>query len=100
MIPTYENQLAMARKLLAEKGRKALYNPHVLSGRMCGCGQCFCCAAKQVYNELLYCSDCGHHWAEHIRTANASYACHHYGCGCRDVCPPTNQRASGNERRT
>lgn len=46
--PTYENQLWHARKLLAEKGRAALNNPHAMIGRQCGCGTCFCCAAAKV----------------------------------------------------
>jgi len=46
--PTYENQLWHARKLLAEKGRGALDNPHGMTGRTCGCGSCFCCAAAEV----------------------------------------------------
>lgn len=49
--PTYENQLWHARKLLAEKGREALNNPHAMTGRTCKCGQCFCCAAAQVVAE-------------------------------------------------
>jgi Domain of unknown function (DUF3560) len=49
--PTYENQLWHARKLLAEQGREALENPHAMTGRTCGCGECFCCAAVQVLNE-------------------------------------------------
>lgn len=46
--PTYDNQLWHARKLLAEKGREALENPHAATGRQCGCGTCFCCAAVEV----------------------------------------------------
>lgn len=49
--PTYENQLWHARKLLAEQGREALENPHAATGRQCGCGTCFCCAAVQVLQE-------------------------------------------------
>jgi hypothetical protein len=49
--PTYTNQLWHARKLLAEKGLEALYNPHAMVGRICGCKSCFCCAALQVYTE-------------------------------------------------
>ena len=46
--PTYENQLWHARKLLAEKGAEALRN-HALIGKECGCKDCFCCAALEVY---------------------------------------------------
>lgn len=49
--PTYENQLWHARKLLAEKGLDAVNNPHAMTGRVCGCGECFCCAALQVVRE-------------------------------------------------
>jgi hypothetical protein len=49
--PTYANQLFQARKLLNDKGREALNNPHAMTGRMCGCGSCFCCAAVEVLNE-------------------------------------------------
>lgn len=49
--PTYENQLCHARKVLAEQGRKALNNPHAMTGRSCKCGSCFCCAAAQVVRE-------------------------------------------------
>lgn len=50
--PTYENQLWHARKLLMDKGRAALDNPHAMIGRQCGCGACFCCAAVQVIKEV------------------------------------------------
>lgn len=33
--PTYENQLWHARKLLQDKGREALNNPHAMIGRTC-----------------------------------------------------------------
>jgi hypothetical protein len=46
--PTYQNQLIQARRVLAEKGLRALQNPHAAIGRMCGCGGCFCCAALEV----------------------------------------------------
>ena len=46
--PTRENQVWHARRMLVEKGWLALYNPHALIGRDCGCGECFCCAALQV----------------------------------------------------
>lgn len=49
--PNYARQLAEARRLLAEKGREALNNPHAMTGRICRCGDCFCCAALQVLNE-------------------------------------------------
>lgn len=50
--PTYENQLFHARRLLAEKGPEALNNPHAMIGRICGCGDCFCCAALEVLEEV------------------------------------------------
>ena len=50
--PTYENQLWHARKLLADKGRNALHNPHGMIGKQCRCGSCFCCAAAQVVREF------------------------------------------------
>jgi len=46
--PTYQNQLTAARRVLAEKGLRALQNPHAAIGKMCGCGSCFCCAALEV----------------------------------------------------
>ena len=49
--PTYANQLWHARKLLAEKGAEAVNNPHAMIGRTCGCKDCFCCAAAEVYAE-------------------------------------------------
>ena len=49
--PTYSNQLFHARKLLQDKGRDALISPHALTGKVCGCGSCFCCAALQVLRE-------------------------------------------------
>lgn len=49
--PTYANQLWHARKVLNEQGREALENPHAITGRECGCGECFCCAAVQVLSE-------------------------------------------------
>jgi CDGSH-type Zn-finger protein len=50
--PTWENQLAKARKLAAKDGIEALNNPHAMTGRICRCGDCFCCAALAVYEEL------------------------------------------------
>ena len=47
--PTWENQIWHAERLLKEKGAKALYSPHAATGKICGCGTCFCCAALQVY---------------------------------------------------
>jgi hypothetical protein len=49
MPPTYENQLWCAAELLVNKGIEALNNPHAMIGRSCGCGDCFCCAALEVY---------------------------------------------------
>jgi hypothetical protein len=53
MKPTYKNQLIEARRLLDEKGIQAVYNPHAMIGKTCGCGTCFCCAALQVYRENI-----------------------------------------------
>ena len=52
MEATYQNQLAEARKVARERGLEALNNPHAMTGRICGCRNCFCCAALEVYNEL------------------------------------------------
>ena len=49
--PTWANQLQRARKLLAEKGESELNNPHAMTGKICKCEQCFCCAALYVLNE-------------------------------------------------
>lgn len=49
--PTWKNQLWHARRVLAEKGREALDNPHAMIGRTCGCNVCFTCAAAQVVAE-------------------------------------------------
>lgn len=46
----YDEQLKMARQLLARKGLDGLENPHAMTGRKCGCGDCFCCAALAVFN--------------------------------------------------
>ncbi len=50
--PTWKNQLWQARRLAEEKGLEALNNPHAMTGRKCGCRDCFCCAALAVYDEL------------------------------------------------
>ena len=44
----YERQLNEAARILADKGRAALDNPHGAIGRMCKCGACFCCAAAKI----------------------------------------------------
>ncbi len=49
MEPNYENQLWCAAELLVNKGIEAVNNPHAMTGRFCGCGDCFCCAALEVY---------------------------------------------------
>jgi hypothetical protein len=49
--PTYANQLKSARELLARDGPNALWSPHAATGRICGCGACFCCAALEVWKE-------------------------------------------------
>ena len=49
--PTFENQLIRARQLLKEQGLNALYSPHAATGKLCKCGDCFCCAALIVWNE-------------------------------------------------
>lgn len=53
MKPTWENQIRMARELLESKGADALLNPHAMTGRICGCKDCFCCAALKVYNDYI-----------------------------------------------
>jgi len=49
----FELQIGQAQKLAAERGIAALRNPHVFTGRVCGCNNCFCCAALKVYNGLI-----------------------------------------------
>jgi hypothetical protein len=49
LLPTWENQLWTAAELLVNKGLDAVNNPHAMIGRTCGCGDCFCCAALEVY---------------------------------------------------
>lgn len=49
--PTRDNQLWHARKLLREKGRDSLDNPHGMTGRSCGCGSCFTCAAAETVKQ-------------------------------------------------
>jgi hypothetical protein len=51
MTPTWPNQLREARRILKERGREALNNPHAMIGRQCGCGSCFTCAALYVVQE-------------------------------------------------
>ena len=51
MLPTWQNQLWKAAELLVEKGADALKNPHAMIGQTCKCGDCFCCAALEVYND-------------------------------------------------
>lgn len=71
--PTWENQLRHARRVLKDKGRKALDNPHGMIGRTCGCGTCFCCAAAQVLRDMQLCSKCGKSCP---RTLNICPTCH------------------------
>lgn len=47
--PTYANQLHEASKILEADGPEALRNPHALTGAICRCKACFCCAAFTVY---------------------------------------------------
>ena len=49
--PTFANQLREARKILETQGPEALRNPHALTGSICGCKNCFCCAALAVYHQ-------------------------------------------------
>ena len=49
--PAYKNQLWHAERLLSEHGITALKHPHAMIGRDCKCGECFCCAALEVYND-------------------------------------------------
>lgn len=48
--PTRDNQIWHARKLMREQGPRTLLNPHAYIGIECGCGTCFCCAARFVFN--------------------------------------------------
>jgi hypothetical protein len=48
---TPESQRRRAVQLLNEKGRGALDDPHAMTGRKCGCGECFCCVSVQVIAE-------------------------------------------------
>lgn len=48
---TFADMLHNARRILREKGIHALYNPHAATGKICRCGNCFCCAAWQVWCE-------------------------------------------------
>lgn len=60
MTANFMNQLDRARQILDEKGKEALANPHAAVGRICGCKDCFCCAALTVLNEhnrRLHCDD-------------------------------------------
>lgn len=50
MEPTYDNQLYRAAELLVEQGLDAVNNPHAMIGRSCRCGDCFCCAAHDIYS--------------------------------------------------
>ena len=50
--PTWHNQLWHAYKLASDKGTEALWNPHGMIGKTCGCGQCFCCAAYAVFKQM------------------------------------------------
>ena len=59
--PTWENQVWHARQLLAKHGYNALYNPHAMIGKECGCGTCFCCAALKV------CKDDEHNRSQVLR---------------------------------
>jgi hypothetical protein len=52
MEPTYQNQLWMASELLVNKGVHAVVDPHAMIGRTCGCGDCFCCAAREVVKRV------------------------------------------------
>lgn len=50
--PRFETYVEIARVVLREQGIHALENPHAETGRMCGCGTCFCCAAEYVMSEI------------------------------------------------
>lgn len=51
--PTFINQLAEARRVLETEGPEALRNPHALTGAICRCKACFCCAAFVVYRQAI-----------------------------------------------
>jgi hypothetical protein len=51
--PTWQNQLAHARQLLADKGVNELQRHAMVSlHNRCFCKQCFCCAALFVLTEV------------------------------------------------
>lgn len=47
--PTYANQLWQAEKIMREQGKEELAR-HAAIGRDCGCQGCFCCAARELYD--------------------------------------------------
>lgn len=47
MSPCYRNQITEAQHLLQKEGRKELQR-HAAIGTICGCRDCFCCAASHV----------------------------------------------------
>jgi len=47
----WAEQIKRARALGDEQGIKGLRR-HLLVGRMCGCSECFCCAAVHVLDEM------------------------------------------------
>jgi hypothetical protein len=51
MIDQWAEQIERARALGAEQGTAGLWR-HAMVGRMCGCHDCFCCAAMQVRDEM------------------------------------------------
>ena len=52
MTEEYLIQLKKARRMLDEEGFQSLKR-HAAVGRMCGCGDCFCCAALEVSRDKL-----------------------------------------------
>lgn len=51
MTDMWAEQIERARALGAGQGTRGLWR-HAMVGRMCGCRDCFCCAAMQVRDEL------------------------------------------------
>lgn len=72
-VPTWENQMWHARKLLHERGIDALVNPHAMIGKTCGCGECFCCAAMEVSRDHPSRMPTGANWWKcHARPASGN----------------------------
>lgn len=51
MTDQWNEQIERARVLGVQAGTEGLWR-HAMVGRMCGCRDCFCCAAMRVLDEL------------------------------------------------